>query len=171
MKNLPNNPHRSGGFTLIELLVVIGLIAILSGITLSVVNVTGVRQKSRDAQRAGDVKRIQTALELYFADRRTYPVAGWTRITGSDAVSNALTTGNYISAVPADPTQTATGNGCTAAAGYMYDSTGGAYVITAHMEVSTSANPSLCSSLRNCTSGTIPNCNCGAPCYGVQNPF
>lgn len=33
------------------------------------------RQKSRDAKRVADVKQIQTALELYFMERNTYPLS------------------------------------------------------------------------------------------------
>ena len=63
------------GFTLIELLVVIAIIGLLS--TLAVVALNSARQKSRDSKRVADIKQIQTALELYFADSSTgYPVAG-----------------------------------------------------------------------------------------------
>ncbi len=54
------------GFTLIELLVVIAIIGLLS--TLAVVALNSAREKSRDSKRVADVKQIQTALELYFAD-------------------------------------------------------------------------------------------------------
>ena len=59
------------GFTLIELLVVIAIIGLLS--TLAVVSLNNARQKSRDAKRVSDIKQIQTALELYFADQNAYP--------------------------------------------------------------------------------------------------
>jgi len=50
-------------FTLIELLVVIAIIGILA--TVSIISLTNARAKSRDAKRAGDMKQIQTALELF----------------------------------------------------------------------------------------------------------
>src|SRR4030042_4388316 len=59
------------GFTLIELLVVIAIIGLLS--TLAVVALNTARQKSRDAKRVSDIKQIQTALELYYADGNAYP--------------------------------------------------------------------------------------------------
>jgi len=59
------------GFTLIELLVVIAIIGLLS--TLAVVALNSARQKSRDSKRVADIKQIQTALELYFADNNGYP--------------------------------------------------------------------------------------------------
>ncbi|MDO8582283.1 MAG: type II secretion system protein [bacterium] len=65
------------GFTLIELLVVIAIIGLLS--TLAVVALTSARSKARDAKRISDVKQVQTALELYFADTGgNYPKAAGT---------------------------------------------------------------------------------------------
>jgi prepilin-type N-terminal cleavage/methylation domain-containing protein len=61
------------GFTIIELLVVIAIIGLLS--TLAVVALKSALAKSRDAKRLADVKQIQAALELYFADQapNAYP--------------------------------------------------------------------------------------------------
>jgi general secretion pathway protein G len=61
----------SRGFTLIELLVVISIIGVLS--TLAVFGLNSARSKSRDSKRVTDVKQIQTALELYYADFNSYP--------------------------------------------------------------------------------------------------
>lgn len=63
--------NNSKGFTLIELLVVIAIIGLLS--TLAVVALNSARQKSRDSKRVADIKQIQTALELYYADQNGYP--------------------------------------------------------------------------------------------------
>lgn len=60
------------GFTLVELLVVIAIIGLLS--TLAVVSLGSARSKARDARRISDIKQIQTALELYFADQGEYPI-------------------------------------------------------------------------------------------------
>lgn len=74
------------GFTLIELLVVIAIIGILS--TLAVIALNTARQKSRDAKRVSDIKQVQTALELYFADSgNKYPI---------QAVAIDLGEGNYV---------------------------------------------------------------------------
>ena len=72
------------GFTLVELLVVIAIIGLLS--TLAVVSLGSAREKARDARRISDIKQIQTALELHFADQGSYPIAA-TQVT--------LGAGNY----------------------------------------------------------------------------
>lgn len=64
--------NQRQGFTLIELLVVIAIIGLLS--TLAVVSLNNARQKSRDAKRVSDIKQVQTALELHYADNNGYPV-------------------------------------------------------------------------------------------------
>ncbi|MCX6792620.1 MAG: prepilin-type N-terminal cleavage/methylation domain-containing protein [Candidatus Falkowbacteria bacterium] len=83
------------GFTLIELLVVIGIIAILS--TLSVVYFETARMSARDARRISDVKQIQVALKMYYNDTGIYP----TVITAGSSISVGGT--NYILRVPANP--------------------------------------------------------------------
>jgi prepilin-type N-terminal cleavage/methylation domain-containing protein len=65
--------RNSRGFTLVELLVVIAIIGVLS--TLAIFGLNSARSKSRDSRRVTDVKEIQTALELYYADRNGYPAA------------------------------------------------------------------------------------------------
>lgn len=175
----------SKGFTLVELMIVVVLIGILSGVVLSVINVGGIRAKSRDSQRAGDLKRIQTALELYFADYRGYPSnsGSWLNLTNAGAnVFNTAIKGTYIQAVPQDPrngenmpaaqcslstfgyyyrTDTCVGAGCLA----------GRYVLLSLMETSSAATMSSCSSLVNCSSGNVSSCNCAGLCYGVENPL
>lgn len=100
------------GFTLIELLVVIAIIALLS--TLGVVALNNARQKSRDAKRVADVKQIQTALELYFADQNAYPIEAAAVTLGGadndcldeDGIVAACDAGGttYMGLVPAAPT-------------------------------------------------------------------
>lgn len=125
------------GFTLIELLVVIAIIALLS--TLAVVALTNARQKSRDAKRVADIKQVQTALELYFADQNPngYPVATVTLSgTGAACLGNlaagftstgtACTAPIYMGQVPTNPTP----NG----ANYTYSSAGTTYSMTFVLE-------------------------------------
>ncbi len=85
--------NNKKGFTLIELLVVIAIIGLLA--TLSVVALNNARQKSRDAKRVSDIKQIQTALELYFADNDQYPVPNGSNsvLIGDQSTSGG--NGNY----------------------------------------------------------------------------
>ena len=171
------------GFTLIELMLVVLIMGILAGAMLGIINIRGIQAKSRDARRIGDTKKIQTALELYFADYRGYPEASaWGNI--SAGLSSTLIAGGYINTVPGDPREgdaVSEGVSCfggLTVQGYYYktaDCTGAGclspeYVLGAIMEVETSASDSLCSDLTNCN-GTI-NCACGGnSCYGVENPL
>ena len=58
--------NRSKGFTLIELLIVIAIIGLLASIV--VVALQGPRITARDTKRLGDVKNLQTAMELCYGD-------------------------------------------------------------------------------------------------------
>jgi len=101
------------GFTLIELLVVIAIIGLLS--TLSIVALNQARARSRDARRLADVKQIQTALEMYYNDKNTYPA------TTTPGLQIASGTTVYMDIVPKPPLP-ADGAGCdtTVALGYTY---------------------------------------------------
>ena len=172
---------NSSGFTLIELLVVILVIGALSGVLLGVVNSSGVRAKARDSRRKADLTKIQTALELYFADRRAYPVSPgspevWEEIDNSSNIETALedVANTYLDPVPQDPTftaSTANGNPCDnpTVLRYNYYSDGNVYKLTAIMEVSTSNDDSPCTAAASSTNcgGTFTT---GDVCYFARNP-
>lgn len=167
------NKSKTKGFTLIELLIVISVMGILSGVMFGVINVNGLRSKARDSQRIADIKKIQTALELYFTDNRRYPEStSWasTSTLGTTLVSN------YISSLPTDPTYTGTSLSCNSTTmsdvGYLYRTSAGGsrYLLVAKTEVPTSAAASPCSSQSNCSA--FGGCNsCSFACYGAQNPL
>ena len=173
------NYESKKGFTLIELMIVIVLIGILSGVVLNVINVRGIRAKARDAQRAADLKKVQTALELYFADNRSYPVsASWQTLSGTAGVGSSLKSGSYISVIPTDPSTNAGTNPCTSTnVGYWYLSdsvlgVAGKYIISTNMEVATSDDSSPCTGLNNWNISKFPGiCTPLGNCYGVENPF
>ena len=78
------------GFTLIELLVVISIIGFLA--TASMVVFNSVRMKGRDAKRVADLKKVATALDLYYDEYGKYPApnycAAWYHTwSGWDAAS------------------------------------------------------------------------------------
>lgn len=187
--------NSNKGFTLIELMLVVILVSILSGIVISVVNVTALRAKSRDSQRKSDISKIRTALELYYTDNRSYPVStSWINtVTAGNALVTALVPASgtrYIDVLPTDPSYIVSvaspcslDGGGSADTDYRYNyrsSTGGSfYILTAIMEVATSNDDSTCSSLSNWTSTSCGGALCGCAvgytstdfCYGVQNPF
>ncbi len=128
--------NNKKGFTLIELLVVIAIIGLLA--TLSVVALNNARQKSRDAKRVADIKQIQTALELYFADRDAYPTQSNVILGSSSAdtlsyYNGFATSGSgttYMGQVPSNPSP----NGCA----YTYTSADGStYTISFCLEGTT----------------------------------
>jgi type II secretory pathway pseudopilin PulG len=98
------------------LLVVIAIIGLLS--TLAVVALNNARAKARDARRLSDIKQIQTALELYYAEVGHYPddvaqnvcgtnaaghIAGCC-LSNAGAFSGTCSGTTYMSEVPANPT-------------------------------------------------------------------
>lgn len=87
------------GFTLIELLVVIAIIGILSSVVLASLN--SARTKSRDAKRVSDIKNIQLAMELYFDSCGQYPAT--LDVLENNGCAGSQTLGDYLSAVPVDP--------------------------------------------------------------------
>lgn len=100
-------------FTLIELLVVIGIITILSGAIITLVNPASKRQDARDAVRKSDLAVISSALESYYADNYTYPSASSINClydildgsTDSDSTcpDPAIGAKIYLNTKPADP--------------------------------------------------------------------
>ncbi|HQB50829.1 MAG TPA: prepilin-type N-terminal cleavage/methylation domain-containing protein, partial [bacterium] len=102
--------YPQNAFTLIELLVVIGIIALLS--SLSIIALNSARAKSRDARRLSDVKQISTALEMYYSSNGNYP--SLPSPTGTPITNLCLselgitsTCGLevYMKKIPADPTK------------------------------------------------------------------
>src|SRR5687768_12937891 len=134
---------RNKGFTLIELLVVIAIIGLLS--TLAVVALNSARQKSRDAKRVADMKQVQTALALYYADTNNYPTAATAVELGTGNQRALCSNGGwkatcamgdrvYMGLVPAKPIPNETGcNSNTTLPSNLYQytsATGAAYTVT-----------------------------------------
>lgn len=60
------------GFTLIELLVVVAIIGLLA--TIVALSLNSARSRARDARRVSDIRQIEAAMELYFANnKQSYP--------------------------------------------------------------------------------------------------
>lgn len=175
------NQSAKLAYTLVELMLVIGLLGILAAVTANLLNSRGIRSKARDSQRVADLKRVQTALELYFSDKRSYPRnINWTPL--ATVASSELA--GYMDQVPVDPlTGTSIATTCFSVGDYGYyyksnDVSCGSnctyatkYILGAKMENTTSASASGCSTLPNCNSG-IGCADCrNTLCYGVQNPL
>lgn len=113
------------GFSIIELLVVIAIIAMIG--SLAFIQFTGVRARSRDAQREKEIKTIQAALTLYVTNKRAFPVYSGP-ITGQDPFSLELVAEGAAPAVPKDPMN-------AGAYVFTYDSSGGqTYTLTYALE-------------------------------------
>lgn len=120
------------GFTLIELLVVISILAVLAAIGLTVY--TNVLKNARDAKRQSDLRSIQSALEQYYADQRSYPDS--LSLLSSDSKV-------YITTIPKDPRGTNyhySRNGCGPSSDYC---------LRADMEGTPPQSDSNCSAFEN----------------------
>jgi type II secretion system protein G len=107
MKWLCRNLYRKEkGFTLVELMVVIIILAVLTGIAIP--SYMALRNRARTAAAQSEMKNIATALEVYMADRESYPaVATW---------NTDLEAGNYMNPVPTtDPWSVVNGYAYTSA--------------------------------------------------------
>ena len=179
-EKMKNNKQK--GFTLVEMIIVVVIIGILAGITITVINIPLQQRRSRDARRIADLKMVQSALELYFSDNRSYPnVISFSRV--NLALNDSLVIGGYISDLPKDPRDSAgTPSGVTCGGGglggmyvYRYGSgstSGTKYVLMATMETIDRASESLCRNIRNCKPDSGIDCgSVGDYCYCVQNPM
>ena len=120
------------GFTLIEVTLVLGIIGILTSLTLVALNVPFQLQKTRDGTRKADMRNVQLALELYRTDQGSYPAL----ITCGNALAAGGST--YMQQVPCEKK-----SGWPA---YSYVQVGSGYTLTACLEVSsdTDATGAVC---------------------------
>ena len=90
------------GFTLIELITVIAIIGILASVI--TISTTSARKQARDVQRKADLNSVSGALEMYYAQKKSYPIQN--TLGGYDLYDSALKstlTPTYISSLPEDP--------------------------------------------------------------------
>lgn len=130
------------GFTFIELAVSIAIIGVLSAVILSSVN--GARKSGRVAQRVGDIKRVQAALDLYYAKNRSYPSTGgstswrstcpaWGSLNKDNVIMDVNTSvklvPTYLTVMPEDPQRGSAGTNQNC---YLYTSNGTDYAFLIH---------------------------------------
>lgn len=99
---VPKSRDYLTGFTLIELLVVIAIVGLLTSLTMAALQ--NARQKSRDANRKGDLKQISTALGLYLSGdgNGRYPIqTEWSHFNNSSL--SVLVSSGLITKIPNDP--------------------------------------------------------------------
>ena len=84
------------GFTLLELLIVIGILAILSAVTILVINPAELLRKSRDTQRISDLGSINSALGYFLTSTATISTTGLGDNTKSYAFGYATTCGGPV---------------------------------------------------------------------------
>ena len=124
------------GFTLIELVIVIGILAILATVVVLVLNPAQMLVQARDSQRMSDLGSVKSAIALYLAtadspavgatSKGTVSTACWFGTTCTTTCSGISTStavdstgwvnvdltgtagGSPLSALPLDPSQTAT---------------------------------------------------------------
>lgn len=73
---LLSSVRSTEGFTLIEILVVITIIGVVFGVVAS--SVAALQRNSRDTQRTGDLRSIQSSLQQYYADQHFFPASSHT---------------------------------------------------------------------------------------------
>ena len=145
------------GFTLIELLIVIGILTILATVVVLVLNPAQLLAQARDSQRMSDLSSVKSAIALYLTtadspavgatSKGTVSTACWfgancatacsgistsTAVDGTGWVNVNLTGttgGSPLSALPLDPSQTATYQYA-----YIGDATNLTFELNAHLE-------------------------------------
>jgi len=100
--------QRLPGFTLVELLIVIAILGVLASLILA--NMSGARERARDAQRKSDLRQLQTALRMYFTDFGQNPesTSGYEIRHTDDTVYDwgeefGIGGNTYMSKLPIDP--------------------------------------------------------------------
>jgi prepilin-type N-terminal cleavage/methylation domain-containing protein len=117
------------GFTLVELLVVIAIITML--LASAMVGFGQIQRRGRDDRRMQDIHTIAKALAIYDVGVGAFPVAtSPTVLTGSDAVSLALTNSNSIPVMPREPNP-------SFAYTYQSNAAGNSFVLTFCLETDT----------------------------------
>lgn len=96
---------RLAGFTLLETLITVGIIAVLT--TITIIGVRSVRIASRDNKRLSDFSELGAALHLYYQQNGSYP----TLLTAGAPLTSPNGDTTFMEKTPANPSPWAD-NGC-----------------------------------------------------------
>lgn len=160
------------GFTLIELVVSIGILAILAGLALAILNPFEQFKKAQDARRKSDLAQVQKALEQYYQDTGHYPSSsGAYQIVGQGGtIIWGQSWAPYLDVVPTDPESKKT------YAYYAPTSPAGLQTYYLYASLDRAKDIQACNSGAACisiTSNSISTAACGSgyTCnYGVTSP-
>lgn len=105
-KYLPKYRKSINGFTLIEIMVVVIIIGILA--SLIVPKIMSRPEQARIVKARGDIRAIETSLELYKLDNGFYPstdqgLQALVRQPSSNPIPSNWKAGGYLREVPIDP--------------------------------------------------------------------
>lgn len=104
---------KQKGFTLLELLVVIAILAVLSAVTVVVLNPAELLRRSRDSQRINDLAAIKSALGFYMVEYSNPDLDGASGPTCADSPSisqvNVSLTANWDTGLAAGATSSTPG--------------------------------------------------------------
>ena len=81
-----------------ELLIVLAIIGVIMSV--AVIAIGNIRESTRNVRRLSDIKQIQSALELYRANERTYP----NTISTGQALLGSTSSSTYMIQIPTNPT-------------------------------------------------------------------
>ncbi len=70
------NKNKKRGFTLLELLIVIGILAVLAGVMIFILNPAETLRKARDSQRLSDLATLKSALGIYMSSAASPQIDG-----------------------------------------------------------------------------------------------
>ena len=144
-------------FTLLELIIAIVILGVLS--TLISGNFITSLKKGRDARRKADLEQIQRAIEMYYEDKRAYPMS--LNFGGKLCETTSCVSGEkiYMQKVPNDPNTSYT---------YQYQSDGTYYRLFSCIENKLDQGPGISQGGFN---GGPSNCGANCKCkYTISSP-
>ncbi|MDO8497086.1 MAG: prepilin-type N-terminal cleavage/methylation domain-containing protein [bacterium] len=93
------------GFTLLELILVIAIMGVLAAMVSG--NFITSLKKGRDSRRKGDLEQVQKAVEMYYEDKKMYPLTTELSFSGPVGTGSSLydpVSGKiYMQKIPNDP--------------------------------------------------------------------